>query len=92
MTIQQYLMIPTATNTVENTCMWDGDVNNWQPPVDTLMLIQEETTAMIWSPVVIENVTTDWILIEKIGVAEIGFTWNGTVCITNEPKPVSPTL
>jgi hypothetical protein len=34
---------------------------------------------------------TDWILVEEIGAGQINFTWNGTVCTTNEPKPQSLT-
>lgn len=87
MTIQQYLMIPTATNVVDNTCLWDGDVNTWQPPSDTLMLVQANTPAMVWEQVIVEKKVTDYILVEQIGVADVGFTWDGTVCITNQPKP-----
>ena len=90
MTTKQYLMIPTATNVVENTCMWDGDVNTWQPPTDTLMLVQADTLAMVWEPVIVDKVIVDWALIEQMGVSDIGFTWNGTVCTTNQPKPKIP--
>jgi hypothetical protein len=87
MTTENYLMIPTATNIVENVCLWDGDTNTWQPPVNTLMLIQAETPAMVWEPVIVDKKVTDWVLLEQMGVAGIGFTWDGTVCTTNEPKP-----
>lgn len=90
MTTQNYLMIPTATNVVENICLWDGDVNTWQPPADTLMLIQADIPAMIWKPVFTDTVFTDWVLTEQIGASDIGFTWNGSVCTTNQPKPEIP--
>jgi len=92
MTTQQYLMIPTATNIVENTCMWDGDVNTWQPPLETLMLIQADTPAMVWEAIIVDKKIIDWILVEQIGVADIGFTWDGTKCVTNQPKPQIPSL
>ena len=80
-------MIPTATNAVENICVWDGSVNTWQPPPDTLMLIQADIPAMLWEPVVVDAVVTDWILVEQIGQGDIGFTWDGVAVTTNQPKP-----
>jgi hypothetical protein len=29
----------------------------------------------------------DWVLAQEIGQGQIGFIWNGTELITNEPKP-----
>ena len=83
-------MISTATNIVENVCVWDGDTNTWQPPADTLMLIQETTPAMVWTPVIVDGQITDYVLTEITGAGEIGFIWNGTVCTTNQPKPLIP--
>ena len=80
-------MIPTATNVVDNICLWDGDTNTWQPPADTLMLIQATTPAMIWQTVIVDGKITDYVLEEQIGAGNIGFTWNGTVLTTNQPKP-----
>lgn len=91
MTTQNYLMIPNATNVVENICYWDGDINTWQPPVDTLMLIQSATNAIIWKAVIVDKIITDYVLTEQLGGADIGFTWDGTVCTTNQPKPAIPT-
>ena len=87
MTTQNYLMIPTATNVVENVCVWDGDVNTWTPPADTLMLVQATTPAMVWQPVIVDGKITDYVLTEQIGAGSIGFTWDGTNCITTETKP-----
>lgn len=77
-------MINQSTNVVENICVWDGDVNTWLPPADTLMLVQADTTAIVWE---LNSDLKDYVLTEKIGVADIGFTWDGSVCITNLPKP-----
>ena len=90
MTTQNYLMIPNATNVVENVCVWDGDVNTWQPPADTLMLTQAETPAIVWQAVVVDKKTTDWVLVEQMGIGDVGFTWDGTVLTTNQPKPEIP--
>ena len=84
MTTQQYLMIPTATSVVENVCVWNGDLNTWQLPTDALMLVQADTPAMVWQ---LNVDKTDYVLVEQIGLATIGFTWDGTVCTTNEAKP-----
>lgn len=91
MTTQNYLMINQSTNIVENICVWDGDTHTWQPPANTLMLIQTTTPALIWEPVIVEKKITDYVLVEQIGAGDIGFTWNGTVLTTNEPKPPVPT-
>jgi hypothetical protein len=51
------------------------------------MLVQATTPAMVWG---LNQDATDWILVEQIGVATIGFTWDGTACITYQPKPPKP--
>lgn len=88
MTIQNYLIV--EANIVTNNVVWDGDVNTWTPPVDSIQLIQVTTPAMIW--VMIELPTTpityEWVLQEQIGAGNIGFTWDNSVLTTNEPKPV----
>lgn len=87
---KNYLMINKATNVVDNVISWSGDTNTWQPPSDYLLLVQETTPVMYWDEVVVEGVIVDWILKETVGCASIGFTWNGTACVTNEPKPDIP--
>lgn len=84
MTTQNYLMVNELTNVVENVCYWDGNTSTWTPPADTLMLVQATTPALIWE---LNADNTDWVLTEVIGAGSIGFTWNGTACVTNEPKP-----
>ena len=85
MTTQNYLMI--EANVVTNVCVWDGDVNTWTPPADATMLVQDTTPAMIWQ---LNADKTDYVLVEQIGAGAIGFTWDGTNCITNEPQPAPP--
>ena len=84
---QDYLMINDSTNTVENVVTWDGNSDTWQPPQGYTMLVQTTTPAMVWG---LNEDATDWILVEQIGVATIGFTWDGTACITDQPKPPKP--
>jgi hypothetical protein len=87
MTTQNYLMINETTNVVDNVCIWDGNPDTWQPPAGYLMLVQTTTMAVVWE---YDIVNKDWVLVQEIGQAQIGFTWNGTECITNEPKPAPP--
>ena len=88
MTTQNYLVV--EANVVTNVCVWDGDTNTWQPPLDATMLIQANTNALVWQ---LNVDKTDYVLVEVLGVGGIGFTWNNTTQIltTNEPKPKVPT-
>ena len=85
MTTQNYLMI--QANVVTNVCVWDGDTNTWTPPADATMLVQDTTPAMVWE---LNADKTDYVLTEQVGAGAIGFTWDGTVVTTNEPKPSIP--
>jgi len=87
MTTQNYLVI--ENNVAVNLVIWDGDTDTWQPPTDATMLVQATTPAMVWelngdNPPV-------YVLKEEIGVGDIGFTWDGSVLTTNQPKPANPT-
>ena len=77
-------MINESTNVVDNICLWDGDTSTWQPPAGHLMLVQATTMALVW---VWDAAITDWVLAQQLGQGQIGFTWNGTECITNKPNP-----
>ena len=83
MTTQNYLII--ENNVVTNTVVWDGNPQTWQPPTNSIQLVQETTGAMVW---VSNTDKTDFILEEQLGVGSIGFTWDGTILTTNEPKPI----
>ena len=85
MTTQPYLII--NFNVVENVCLWDGNFDTWQPPIDSIQLVQSTTPAIIW---VLNADQTDYVLEQIIGVGQIGFTWNGSVVTTNQPKPPAP--
>lgn len=87
-TIQQYLII--EENVVTNIVLWNGDISTWTPPQGSIALVQANTPALVWEPVIVDNKLSDWVLGEQLGVGNIGFTWNGTVCTTNEPKPEIP--
>lgn len=87
MTTQNYLMINQSTNIVDNICLWDGDPNTWQPPAGYLMLVQETTMALVW---IFDKDIDDFVLRQQTGLGQIGFTWNGAECVTDEPKPPKP--
>jgi hypothetical protein len=88
MNIQNYFVV--ENNLVTNLVSWDGNVNTWTPPENATMLIQEDTNAMVWQPVIVDRKITDFVLTEILGAGGIGFTWDGTVLNTNEPKPPIP--
>jgi hypothetical protein len=83
MTTQNYLMI--EENLVTNVCVWDGNTETWTPPSDTTMLIQATTPTKIWG-----LVNNEYVLVDSIGNADIGFTWDGTIATTNQPQPIVP--
>ena len=76
------------SNIVENVCVWDGNTDTWTPPPGYTMLVQETTPAIIW---IWNDIIRDYELQTQMGAGQIGFTWNGTECVTNEPKPQPPT-
>lgn len=86
MTTQNYLVV--ESNVVTNVVVWDGSLD-WTPPADATMLIQATTNAMVWQPVVDPDTQKiiDYTLEEVLGAGSIGFTWDGTVLTTNQPKP-----
>jgi hypothetical protein len=85
MTNQNYLII--QENVVTNIVVWDGNTQTWQPPQDSLTLIQTTTPAKIW---ILNEEKTEYVLTVSVGESDIGFTWDGTYCITNQPKPTPP--
>ena len=85
MTTQNYLII--ENNVVTNDVVWDGNTNTWTPPTDSIQLIQATTLSMVWEAVIVDKKITDFVLTEKIGQGGIGYTWDGTVLTTDQPKP-----
>lgn len=83
--LENYLMI--QNNVVTNVCVWDGNPDTWTPPADATMLPQATTMALVWFW---DGAITDYVLTQEMGQGQIGFTWNGTECVTNEPKPAPP--
>jgi hypothetical protein len=82
MTIQNYLIV--ESNIVTNIVLWDGDTHTWMPPVNSIQLVQATTPALIWE---LASDMTDYVLTEVVGAGQIGFTWDGTILTTNQPKP-----
>ena len=82
MTTQNYLII--ESNVVTNNVVWDGNTQDWTPPIDSIQLVQETTQATVWQ---LNADKTDYVLVEELGQGDIGFTWDGIVLTTNQPKP-----
>lgn len=89
MTTQNYLIV--ENDVVTNAVMWDGNPNTWQPPLNSIQLVKSTTLAAIWIGVIVDNKITDYVLEEKLNEGGIGFTWDGSVLTTNQPKPNIPT-
>jgi len=85
MTVQQYFVV--ESNVVTNSVMWDGDVNTWQPPTNSTMLIRSDTEAKVWA---YDKVSNSYVLTTVLGAGGVGFTWDGSVLTTNEPQPAPP--
>jgi hypothetical protein len=83
--MKNYLII--EDNIVTNVCLWDGDVNKWTPPNNAIVLEQETTPSRIWS-----LVNSEYELLDTVGDGAIGFTYDGTRCITHEEKPENPNI
>jgi hypothetical protein len=91
MTIQNYLII--ESNIVTNIVAWDGDTSIWNPPQGAIALVKDTTPAIIWQevPIVVGDKTVfEWKLVDVMGAGGIGFTWDGSVCKTNQPDPSIP--
>ena len=89
-TTQNYLII--ESNVVTNICLWNGDTTQWTPPQGSISLIQESTPAMIWQATIVDKKVTAWNLVEQTGAGSVGFTWDGSVLTTNQPKPSIPNV
>ena len=88
MTTQNYCMVNKDSNICENITVWDGNPDTWTPPSNYLMLIQATTLSKVWQ---INTESGIYELKEVLGLGDIGFTWDGTYLITNQPQP-SPLL
>ena len=81
-TEQNYLII--EQNVVTNIVVWNGDTSIWTPPTGSIALIANTTPAKIWDW---NHVTKTYELVEVMGAGAIGFTWDGTVLMTDQPQP-----
>lgn len=82
--MQNYLLVNSETNTCDNLAVWDGDTSTWQPPSSHIALVADTTPAMIW---VKDETAPDYVLTEVVGTGAIGYTWDGSVLTTDQPKP-----
>lgn len=91
MTIQNYLLINTSIDPAicENICVWDGNVETWNPGENYIALPLANTISMEWSW---DYSTNTWIMIDSPGQGKIGYIWNGEKLVTNLPSPTSNTI
>ena len=83
--MENYLII--ENNVVTNIVVWDGISEDWTPPQGATVIPLQSVPALVWIP---DMEIKDFVLIEIMGAGSIGFTWDGSVLTTNEPKPVYP--
>jgi hypothetical protein len=89
MTAQNYLIV--ESNVVTNNVVWDGNPDTWQPPANSIQLVDATTPAMVWVEVFNDIYQIiDYVLEEQLGAGDIGFIWDGSVLTTNKPKPTIP--
>ena len=87
MTDKNYCMVNKQTAVCDNIILWSGNTQDWTPPSGYLMRPQESTPAKIWE---LNQEETDYVLTVVPGAGDIGFTWDGTYLVTNQPKPEAP--
>lgn len=88
MDIIQYALVDKQTNIVVGSCMWDGNRETWTPPEEYILVPEEATEALHWYLNAEDKQTYSlqtWVNKPLGGV--IGFTFDGTKFITNEPQP-----
>lgn len=83
---KNYLIINTETGVCENIIVWDGDESVWMPPQGYKAIPQESSVAKVW--ITDDSQNPSVFLAEVLGAAKIGFTWDGSVLTTDQPKPV----
>ena len=81
-----YLLINKTSNVVENSIVWDGS-NSWTPPDEYIVIENSTAPAKVW---VFNEELYDYVESIELGVGGIGFIWDGTNLITNQPKPDKP--
>jgi hypothetical protein len=79
-------MVNSTSNVVDNIIVWDGSAD-WSPPNGYSMMIQSITPSQEWTLNTTSNV---YVLTPTVGTASIGYKWDGTYLITNQPQPPAP--
>jgi hypothetical protein len=82
-----YLLINTETNVVDNVVVWDGNTQTWQPPKNYIWFVDEETEALVWA---LNENRTDFELKPVLGAGGVGFIWDGVMLKTPDSKPEVP--
>lgn len=81
--MENYVLVDTQTNIVDNLVVWDGNTEQWTPPASHIALPQATTPRLIW----VKNETTQaWEQIEVMGTGGIGDAWDGQKLIQPQPE------
>jgi len=86
MTIQPYCLVDITSNVCDNLVLWDGDSQTWAVPETHLALPQNTTPSKVW---VYDDADKVWLLSSTVGEGQIGFTWDGSSLVTDQPMPTS---
>jgi hypothetical protein len=87
MTVQNYLII--QNNVVTNIVVWNGNTDTWQPPKDSIQFPASEIISKEWV-LDYESTPMVYVLKEEAGMGKIGFIWDGSALMTNQPQPSVP--
>lgn len=82
MTIKNYLLV--QNNVVTDIVAWDGNTETWTPPEDAVLLVLSDTLSRTW---ILNADKTAYVLEDIVGWGSIGYTWDGTMVITNQLVP-----
>ena len=82
--LKNYFLINTQTNICENIIVLDSDAQTWIAPEGCLTIEQTLALTKVWE---FNKTNQTWELVEKQGLGDIGYIWDGINLITNEPMP-----
>jgi len=80
--MENYVLINTQTNIVDNLVVWDGSTQTWTPPTSHIAVPQATTPRVVW---IFDEQTSTWSTQEIRGTGMIGDVWDGAKL--NQPQP-----
>ena len=91
MSIQNYLLINTQTNVVDNVVVWDGVDEWWVPREGHFAIPQATTPAKVWE---LNALGDAYEMQGVVGAGQIGFVWESPYVVTTAtmPNPLTITV